>query len=77
MMSKLKLTVNETERGCAACRKRRLTFWVTPSVGTTTAGRASPIWGRVRRGRRSTGYAERSGELTDAKEGLAGRRGRR
>ncbi len=45
----------------AACRKRRLTFWVTPSVGTTTVERASPTWDHVPRRRRSTGYAERSG----------------
>jgi Retron-type reverse transcriptase len=44
MMSKLKLTVNEQKTRCAACRKRRLTFWVTPSVATTTVERASPTW---------------------------------
>jgi hypothetical protein len=33
--------------------------WVTPLAGTTTAGRASPTWDRVRRGRKSTGSAGR------------------
>ena len=60
MMSKLKLTVNEQKTRLADCRKRRLTFWVTPSVGTTTVERASPTWDHVPRRRRSTGYAERS-----------------
>ena len=55
MMSKLKLKVNEQKTRSAPCRKRRLIFWVTPSVGTTTAERASPTWDHVPRRRRSTG----------------------
>ena len=61
MMSKLKLTVNEQKtRAYAACRKSRLIFWVTPSVGTTTAERASPTRDDVPRRRRSTGSVARS-----------------
>ena len=44
MMSKLKLTVNEQKTDDVARRKRRSTFWVTPSVATTTVARASPTW---------------------------------
>ena len=58
----------DRRRGCAACRRRRSTFWVTPSVGTTTAERASPIWDHARRRRRSTGYAGAITELTRATE---------
>ena len=44
MMSKLKLTVNETKtRLCRLPERRRSTSWVTPWVGTTTAdGRVLP-----------------------------------
>ena len=46
MMSKLKLTVNEQKTRFCRLPESRLIFWVTPSVGTTTAETGESYSGR-------------------------------
>ena len=61
MMSKLRLTVNETKtRLCRRARGERSTSWVTRSDGVTRRGRARRTSGRSRRRRRSKASSARS-----------------
>ena len=60
MMSRLKLTVNETKT--RLCRLPDETFdFLGYTLGRNyDRARADPIWGRARRGRRSSGCVARS-----------------
>ena len=66
MMSRLKLTVNETKtRVCQVAARRRSTFWATRLAGCGRRGQAARTLGSVRRRSASSASVRRVTEATD------------